>query len=140
MLALVRERLDKQGIPYEYLDGKTRNRQARVEHFQQDPDCPFFLISLMAGGAGLNLTAAEYVFLLDPWWNPAVEAQAIDRSYRIGQKRPVFAYRMIAKNTVEEKVLGLQDNKRQLADDLLSGAKRTALRDLRVEDLEELFG
>ena len=82
--------------------------QARVERFQTDPACPLFLISLKAGGLGLNLTAAEYVFLLDPWWNPAVEAQAIDRAHRIGQTRQVFAYRLIARDTVEEKVLELQ--------------------------------
>lgn len=80
MLSILREHLDRQGIVYEYLDGKTRDRKARVEHFQDDPACPVFLISLKAGGLGLNLTAADYVFLLDPWWNPAVEAQAIDRS------------------------------------------------------------
>ena len=87
MLALVRARLDAEGCPYEYLDGKTRDRQARVERFQSDPACPVFLVSLKAGGVGLNLTAAEYVFLLDPWWNPAVEAQAVDRTHRIGQSR-----------------------------------------------------
>ena len=101
-LAIVRARLDRAGIAYEYLDGKTRNRQEKVERFQNDPDCKLFLVSLKAGGVGLNLTAAEYVFLLDPWWNPAVEAQAIDRTHRIGQTKPVFAYRIIAKNTVEE--------------------------------------
>ena len=94
-------------MTYEYLDGQTRDRAARVERFQTDPDCQLFLISLKAGGVGLNLTAAEYVFLLDPWWNPAVEAQAIDRTHRIGQTRPVFAYRLIARGTVEEKVLAL---------------------------------
>ena len=108
LLAIVRERLDRQGVVYEYLDGATRDRQARVERFQNDPECPLFLISLKAGGLGLNLTAAEYVFLLDPWWNPAVEAQAIDRAHRIGQTRQVFAYRLIARDTVEEKVLELQ--------------------------------
>ena len=87
---------------------RPRDRQAQVERFQNDPDCRLFLISLKAGGLGLNLTAAEYVFLLDPWWNPAVEAQAIDRAHRIGQTRPVFAYRLIARDTVEEKVLQLQ--------------------------------
>ena len=85
LLAIVRDRFDAEGITYEYLDGKTRDRQARVERFQNDPACPLFLISLKAGGVGLNLTAADYVFLLDPWWNPAVEAQAIDRAHRIGQ-------------------------------------------------------
>ena len=81
-------RLDAEGIAYEYLDGRRATAQARVERFQNDPDCKLFLISLKAGGLGLNLTAAEYVFLLDPWWNPAVEAQAIDRAHRIGQTRP----------------------------------------------------
>src|SRR5206468_622526 len=109
LLAIVRQRLDRDNIPYEYLDGRTRNRGDRVEHFQSDPACKLFLISLKAGGLGLNLTAAEYVFLLDPWWNPAVEAQAIDRTHRIGQTAPVFAYRLIVKDTVEEKVLQLQN-------------------------------
>ena len=107
-LAIVRERLDQERLTYEYLDGRTRNRAERVERFQNDPDCPIFLISLKAGGLGLNLTAAEYVYLLDPWWNPAVEAQAIDRSHRIGQTQHVFAYRLICRDTVEEKILELQ--------------------------------
>ena len=107
LLGLLRTRLDEAGMTYEYLDGKTRDREARVRRFQTEA-CPLFLISLKAGGLGLNLTAADYVFLLDPWWNPAVEAQAIDRAHRIGQTRPVFAYRLIARDTVEEKVLELQ--------------------------------
>ena len=110
-LAIVRERLQQEKITYEYLDGRTRNRAARVTRFQTDPDCPVFLISLKAGGLGLNLTAAEYVYLLDPWWNPAVEAQAIDRSHRIGQTQHVFAYRLICRGTVEEKILELQPEK-----------------------------
>ncbi len=97
-----------------------------------------FLISLKAGGLGLNLTAAEYVFLLDPWWNPAVEAQAIDRAHRIGQTRPVFAFRLIARDTVEEKVLELQAGKRQLADAVVR-ADRSLIRNLRREDLELLL-
>jgi SNF2 family DNA or RNA helicase len=137
-LALVRQRLDRRGVAYEYLDGKTRDRAARVERFQTDPDCRLFLISLKAGGTGLNLTAADYVFLLDPWWNPAVEAQAVDRAHRIGQERPVIAYRLIARDTVEEKILELQKSKRELAEAVLaeSGA---ALRKLTVEDLELLL-
>ncbi len=137
-LAIVRDRLDADKIPYEYLDGRTRNRGARVEHFQTDPDCKLFLISLKAGGLGLNLTAAEYVFLLDPWWNPAVEAQAIDRSHRIGQTRPVFAYRLIARDTVEEKVLELQRTKRALADAIIN-ADNSLIRSLGREDLELLL-
>ncbi len=120
LLAIVRTRLDASKITYEYLDGQTKDRQARVDRFQNDPNCPLFLISLKAGGVGLNLTAAEHVFLLDPWWNPAVEAQAIDRAHRIGQTRQVFAFRLIARDTVEEKVLELQSNKRELADAIIN--------------------
>jgi superfamily II DNA or RNA helicase len=138
MLAILRDRLDKKDIVYEYLDGRTRDRQARVERFQNDPGCKVFLISLKAGGVGLNLTAAEYVFLLDPWWNPAVEMQAIDRAHRIGQQRQVFAYRLIARDTVEEKVLQLQSSKRNLADAIIS-ADNSLIRDLGREDLELLL-
>lgn len=138
LLAVVRDRLDREGVIYEYLDGRTRDRQAKVERFQSDPDCPVFLISLKAGGLGLNLTAAEYVFLLDPWWNPAVEAQAIDRTHRIGQTRSVFAYRIIARDTVEEKVLQLQDAKRTLADAIIT-TDNSLIKHLRREDLELLF-
>ena len=126
------------GIVYEYLDGQTQNRQAHVERFQGDPDYKLFLISLKAGGLGLNLTAAEYVFLLDPWWNPAVEAQAIDRAHRIGQSRPVFAYRLIARDTVEEKVLELQKSKRDLADAII-GEDNRLVSNLKREDLELLL-
>jgi SNF2-related domain/Helicase conserved C-terminal domain/Bacterial SNF2 helicase associated/SWIM zinc finger len=137
-LSIVRDRLDAGHVAYEYLDGATRDRQARVERFQNDPDCRLFLISLKAGGLGLNLTAAEYVFLLDPWWNPAVEAQAMDRAHRIGQTRQVFAYRLIARDTVEEKVLELQKTKRGLADAIIS-ADNSLIRDLKREDLELLL-
>jgi superfamily II DNA or RNA helicase len=138
LLAIVRSRLDDAGIAYEYLDGATRNREAHVDVFQNDAGCGLFLISLKAGGLGLNLTAAEYVFLLDPWWNPAVEAQAVDRAHRIGQTRPVFAYRLIARDTVEEKVLELQKTKRELADAIL-GEDNSLIRDLKREDLELLL-
>jgi SNF2 family DNA or RNA helicase len=138
LLAIVRARLDAEGLTYEYLDGRTRDRAERVERFQADPACRLFLVSLKAGGVGLNLTAAEYVFLLDPWWNPAVEAQAIDRTHRIGQSRPVFAYRLIARGTVEEKVLALQQSKRDLADAILGGDGRM-ITDLKREDLELLL-
>ena len=123
LLSIVRRRLDtRQPAPvrYAYLDGKTRDRKSPVEQFQHDPSTQLFLISLKAGGLGLNLTSADYVFLLDPWWNPAVEAQAIDRAHRIGQTRHVFAYRLIARGTVEEKVLQLQQTKRDLADAIIS--------------------
>ena len=137
-LSIVRERLDQQGIAYEYLDGKTRNRAAVVERFQSDPDCKLFLISLKAGGQGLNLTAAEYVFLLDPWWNPAVEAQAIDRAHRIGQMNRVFAYRLITRDTVEEKVLELQSTKRELADAIIN-ADNSVIRNITGDDLRLLL-
>jgi superfamily II DNA or RNA helicase len=137
LLGMVRDRLDH-GIVYEYLDGSTRDRQACVERFQNDADCRLFLVSLKAGGLGLNLTAAEYVFLLDPWWNPAVEAQAVDRAHRIGQTRQVFAYRLIARDTVEEKVLELQKTKRDLAAAIIS-ADNSLIRNLGREDLELLL-
>ncbi|HMI44613.1 MAG TPA: DEAD/DEAH box helicase, partial [Gemmatimonadaceae bacterium] len=138
LLALLRPRLDALGMTYEYLDGRTRDRAARVDRFQSDPACPLFLISLKAGGLGLNLTAAEYVFLLDPWWNPAVEAQAIDRAHRIGQSRHVFAYRLLALDTVEEKVAELQQTKRALADAILN-ADGGLVRSLGAADLEMLL-
>jgi hypothetical protein len=115
-----------------------RNRKERVERFQNDADCQLFLISLKAGGQGLNLTAADYVFILDPWWNPAVEAQAVDRAHRIGQTKPVFAYRLIAKDTIEEKILQLQGEKRQLAEAIVS-ADENLLRTLTAEDLQMLL-
>lgn len=133
-LSIVRKRLDQEKVEYEYLDGKTRDRAAKVERFQNDPKCKLFLISLKAGGLGLNLTAAEYVFLLDPWWNPAVEAQAIDRAHRIGQSQRVFAYRLITRGTVEEKVLALQETKRELADSILS-ADNNLIRNITKDDL-----
>ncbi|HEY2837582.1 MAG TPA: SNF2-related protein [Pirellulales bacterium] len=134
LLAIVRNRLDEQGVVYEYLDGRTTKRQQKVERFQTDAACPLFLISLKAGGQGLNLTAADYVFILDPWWNPAVEAQAVDRAHRMGQERHVFAYRLIARDTVEEKILQLQDRKRNLAEAIVS-ADNSLLRNLTSEDL-----
>jgi len=137
-LSIVRRQLDHQGVTYEYLDGKTRNRGVAVERFQRDPNCKLFLISLKAGGQGLNLTAAEYVFLLDPWWNPAVEAQAIDRAHRIGQTNRVFAYRLITRDTVEEKVLELQSTKRELADAILN-ADNSMIKNITGEDLRILL-
>jgi SNF2 family DNA or RNA helicase len=138
LLAIVRNRLDQLKISYEYLDGATHDRQACVERFQQDDTCRLFLISLKAGGLGLNLTAAEYIFILDPWWNPAVEAQAVDRAHRIGQTKPVFAYRLITKDTVEEKVLELQKSKRDLAAAII-GAENSMIRNLQPEDLALLL-
>ncbi|MEO6446161.1 MAG: DEAD/DEAH box helicase [Gemmatimonadaceae bacterium] len=138
LLSIVRTQFDAAGIRYEYLDGKTQDRQRSVETFQNDPECRVFLVSLKAGGVGLNLTAAEYVYLLDPWWNPAVEAQAIDRAHRIGQTRRVFASRLIARDTVEEKVLELQQSKRDLADAIIR-ADDNIVGTLGREDLELLL-
>jgi SNF2 family DNA or RNA helicase len=138
LLAIVKKHLDKKKITYEYLDGQSRNREKLVHRFQTDANCPLFLISLKAGGKGLNLTAADYVFILDPWWNPAVEAQAVDRAHRLGQDKPVFAYRLIARDTVEEKILQLQEGKRQLAESIIS-ADSSLLKGLSAEDLQMLL-
>ena len=137
-LDIVRRSLDAGKIDYLYLDGRTRDRQSLVESFQRADGPPLFLISLKAGGLGLNLTNADYIFLLDPWWNPAVEAQAIDRAHRIGRTKPVVAYRLIARDTVEEKILELQARKRELADSIIS-EDNSVLRKLEMEDLELLL-
>jgi superfamily II DNA or RNA helicase len=120
MLDLIKERLSNENIGYTYLTGSTQKRERVVDQFQNDPDARVFLISLKAGGTGLNLTAAEYVFLVDPWWNPAIENQAIDRIYRIGQQKNVVAVRLICKDTIEEKIMILQETKTKLASDLLN--------------------
>jgi SNF2 family DNA or RNA helicase len=138
LLGLLERELKERQIPYEYLDGKTKDRESRIENFQTNPDIKLFLLSLKVGGVGLNLTAADYVFILDPWWNPAAESQAIDRTHRIGQNKKVLAYRLIAKNTVEEKILELQDRKRNLAKTIVSDEK-SILKSLKLEDLQDLF-
>lgn len=138
LLEIVRRQVEQEKMTFEYLDGRTRRRDLKVNRFQTDPDCSLFLISLKAGGHGLNLTAADYVFILDPWWNPAVEAQAVDRAHRIGQQRPVFAYRLICKGTVEEKILQLQTDKREIAEAIIN-QKNSLLRQLSFEDLEGLL-
>jgi superfamily II DNA or RNA helicase len=141
MLGLVRSALDKMGgVSYEYLDGRTpqARREERVRRFQEDDAVRLFLISLKAGGVGLNLTAADYVFMIDPWWNPAVELQAVDRTHRIGQDKKVFTYRLISTDTVEEKVLALQERKRGLVSSILAGGQNM-LRQLSKDDLEILF-
>lgn len=140
LLALIRRSVESSGIMYEYLDGRTprARREERVRHFQEDETVKLFLISLKAGGLGLNLTAADYVFLVDPWWNPAVEMQAVDRTHRIGQKKKVFTYRLITEGTVEEKVLALQAQKQELVTAILAGSQ-DLLRQLSREDLEMLF-
>jgi SNF2 family DNA or RNA helicase len=140
MLELIRVALSERGIPYLYLDGSVsaEDRRLSVQQFQEQDDTRVFLISLKAGGVGLTLTAADYVYLVDPWWNPAAEQQAIDRSHRIGQVRKVFAYRMICKDTVEEKILQLQEKKRQLTADLV-GDEGGFVKKLTQEDVAYLF-
>ncbi|MBM4251697.1 MAG: hypothetical protein FJ146_06980 [Deltaproteobacteria bacterium] len=138
LLNFVRRQLDQEAIAYEYLDGQTRHREERVARFQQDPTTAIFLISLKAGGVGLNLTAADYCFILDPWWNPAAEAQAVDRAHRIGQTKTVFAYRLIARDTIEDKILALQAKKRDLADAIIT-AEDSMLGALSLDDLNMLL-
>lgn len=140
MLSLIRDALKAKGIPYVYFDGgtNTADREKAINEFQNNPDCKVFLISLKAGGVGLNLTAADYVYIVDPWWNPAVEQQAIDRTHRIGQTKSVFAYRFICKDTIEEKMLLLQERKRSLAEDLISDDS-TIMKRLTRDDIAYLF-
>ncbi|GAB3588490.1 DEAD/DEAH box helicase [Hymenobacter daeguensis] len=138
-LALVRAALDERQMEYAYLDGATRDRPAEVARFQKNEELKIFLISLKAGGVGLNLTAADYVFILDPWWNPAVEAQAVDRAHRIGQQRPVFTYKFITQNTVEEKILALQRRKLALVSELIA-TDEAVIKHLTRADIEELLG
>jgi superfamily II DNA or RNA helicase len=138
LLDKVEPHLTEVGLPYLRLDGTTRDRQAVVDAFQDDEGPPVMLISLKAGGSGLNLTAADHVFLLDPWWNPAVEAQAADRAHRIGQERPVFIYRLVAMETVEERILALQEKKRALAQAALDGSQAGAA--LTRADILALLG
>lgn len=138
MLSLVRREIDQRQIRYTYLDGQTQARQEQVDIFQNDPTIPFFLISLKAGGLGLNLTAADYVIHIDPWWNPAVEMQASDRTHRIGQEKPVFVFKLITRDSVEEKILILQERKKDLVDQIIT-TESTFFKDLTVEDIQALF-
>ncbi len=130
--------LDRQQVPYLYLDGATKNRGDIVDEFQKNKDIKLFLISLKAGGVGLNLTEADYVFILDPWWNPAVEQQAVDRTHRIGQKNKVFIYKFITKDSVEEKILLLQNRKRSLAESLIT-TEESFVKSLSAEDIREIL-
>jgi superfamily II DNA or RNA helicase len=140
MLALIRERLKELDVKFEYFDGSTsaQERERAIQSFQNDDTCRVFLISLKAGGVGLNLTAADYVYIVDPWWNPAVEQQAIDRTHRIGQTKNIFAYRMICKDTIEDKILQLQEKKRVLAKDLIADDDGF-VKSLTRADVEYLF-
>lgn len=137
-LAIFRECLIKENIPHSYLDGSTKNRGEIVANFQKNEDIRVFLISIKAGGVGLNLTQADYVFILDPWWNPAVEQQAIDRTHRIGQDKKVFIYKFISKDTVEEKILALQRRKKSLANSLIT-TEESFFKSLTKDDIRELL-
>ncbi len=138
MLKLVRKWLEVKGIKYEYLTGETRDRESAVYRFNNDESIPIFLISLKAGGTGLNLTGADYVIHYDPWWNPAAEDQATDRAHRIGQTKTVFVYRLITKGTVEEKIMKLKDRKRDLVDSIIA-ADRSVGKMLSFEDLKDIL-
>jgi non-specific serine/threonine protein kinase len=140
MLALIKQKLETLGVKYEYFDGSTSapDREKAIRNFQGNEEIRVFLISLKAGGVGLNLTAADYVYIVDPWWNPAVEQQAIDRTHRIGQTKNIFAYRMICKDTIEDKILQLQEKKKALAKDLISD-EAGFVKSLTKEDVDYLF-
>lgn len=140
MLHVIEKHLQKEEMDYAYLDGQSSQKQRRdnVDKFQQEEDCRLFLISLKAGGTGLNLMAADYVYIVDPWWNPAVENQAIDRCYRIGQDKKVIAYRMICKDTIEEKIMDLKSRKTAIAGDIISTDENT-LKQLDKDDILALF-
>ena len=140
MLALIKAKLTEQNIPFEYFDGSTSapDRERAIQNFQNNDECRVFLISLKAGGVGLNLTAADYVYIVDPWWNPAVEQQAIDRTHRIGQTKNIFAYRMICIDTIEDKILQLQERKKILARELITD-DNGFVKALSKADVEYLF-
>jgi non-specific serine/threonine protein kinase len=138
MLQIIKRYFDDTGIAYSYLDGSTKDRRTPVTEFQENEEVKTFLISLKAGGTGLNLTAADYVIHFDPWWNPAVEMQATDRAYRIGQTRKVFAYKLISKDSVEEKIVKMQESKRALVESLIS-TEESFFKSLKKDDILELF-
>lgn len=137
-LALLRSQLEKNGTSYCYLDGGTKNRNEEVKRFREDDSVRVFLISIKAGGVGLNLVEADYVFILDPWWNPAVEKQAIDRTHRIGQTKNVFIYKFITKNSVEEKILALQGKKLHLTESMIS-IDPSFTKDLSLSDIKAIL-
>jgi SNF2 family DNA or RNA helicase len=138
LLTIVRKELEKRNIPYAYLDGSTTKRQEEVEKFMNNSKVKIFLISIKAGNTGMNLTKADYVYILDPWWNPAVEAQAIDRTHRIGQDKQIFAYKLICKDSIEEKILKLQAKKKKLATDIIQ-TDENVLKSLDKAELMALF-
>ncbi|MGE0770491.1 MAG: SNF2-related protein [Cyclobacteriaceae bacterium] len=137
-LEIIKAQLKEKNVPFAYLDGSSTDRKEQVHRFNKDSNLKIFLISIKAGGLGLNLTEADYVFILDPWWNPAVEAQAIDRAHRIGQKKKVFTYKFITRNTVEEKILTLQKHKLKLSENLIT-TEESVIKTLTKEDIEMLM-
>jgi len=139
MLSIIQDEFKKKGIIYSYLDGKSKNREKIVKDFQESKTALPFLISIKAGGVGINLTSADYVFVVDPWWNPAVEMQAMDRAHRIGQTKPVFVYKMIAEDSIEEKILELQESKKNLVNDVIQIEKGIA-KEMDSKMIEEIFG
>ncbi len=139
MLDIIKENLEKKGIKYSYLTGASKNREQIVTEFQESTNPRPFLISIKAGGVGVNLTSADYVFIVDPWWNPAVEMQAMDRAHRIGQTKPVFVYKMIAEGSIEEKILDLQKSKKKLVEDVISTEKGLS-KTIDTEVIKEIFG
>ena len=138
MLDIVKDWFDKTGIKYEYLTGSTKDRQTVVNNFNNNPEIPIFLISLKAGGTGLNLTGADYVIHYDPWWNPAVEDQATDRAHRIGQTKNVFVYRLITKGSVEEKIMKLKERKKDLLDSVIS-TDRNVGKTITFDDIKDIL-
>ncbi len=139
MLTILRRELDARDLRYCYLDGSTKERMQVVRRFNTERDIPLFLISLKAGGTGLNLTGADMVVHFDPWWNPAVEDQATDRAYRIGQKRTVYSVKLITRDTVEEKVLALQRRKQGLIDATLASDDEQVFHKMSWEDVKEIL-
>ncbi|RMD97837.1 MAG: DEAD/DEAH box helicase, partial [Calditrichaeota bacterium] len=135
----VGEDLEKLGLEYLVMTGATRNRQALVERFQNDPQAKVFLMTLKTGGLGLNLTAADIIYIFDPWWNKAAENQAIDRTHRIGQDKTVFSYKLITKNTIEEKILLLQQKKSELFESIIT-SDSASIKSLDEQDLEFILG
>jgi SNF2 family DNA or RNA helicase len=140
MLSILQDELKKRGIKYCYLDGSTKDRLGECKKFNTDESIPLFLISLHAGGTGLNLTGADMVVHFDPWWNPAVEAQATDRAHRIGQKKTVYVVKMIAENTVEEKVLALQQKKQLIIDATIGTTDTQAINKMTYDDIKAIIG
>jgi SNF2 family DNA or RNA helicase len=138
VLKRIKSHIEKNKYEYSYIDGQTKNREKEIDNFQKNEKCSLFLLSLKAGGVGINLTKADYVILYDPWWNPAVESQAIDRCHRIGQKNKVIVYKMIVKDSIEEKILAMQEKKKSLVKDIIS-EESTFYKSLNKEDIISLF-